>query len=138
MAFVSSVALWWIYFNRSAGYGSKVIASASTRPVGGSAYTYFHLPMVAGIIVTAVGDDLHDRTPAGPPSLSAAVLALAGRCCSWPATLLYKRALSGMLIPSHLGGHRGASGPAGPRTGRAAACDRKRGNPGDGRRRGLG
>jgi low temperature requirement protein LtrA len=56
VAFFGSVALWWVYFNFSAWYGSEAITSApDPGRLGRSAYTYCHLPMVAGIIVTAVG-----------------------------------------------------------------------------------
>jgi low temperature requirement protein LtrA len=49
VAFVGSAALWWIYFNRSAEDGRAVIARlADPGRLGRVAYTYFHLPMVAG------------------------------------------------------------------------------------------
>jgi low temperature requirement protein LtrA len=104
-AFLGSVILWWIYFNRSAGYGSKVMASTpDPGRLGRSAYTYFHLPMVAGIIVTAVGDDLVIAHPGGPSSISTAVVIVAGPLLFLVGHLLYKHALSGVLIPSHLVG----------------------------------
>jgi low temperature requirement protein LtrA len=42
-----------------------IAGSADPGRLGRSAYTYCHLPMVAGIIVTAVGDELVIATPAG-------------------------------------------------------------------------
>jgi low temperature requirement protein LtrA len=58
-AFVGSVALWWLYFHRSAEASAQVI-SGSTDPgrLGRSAYHLIHPVMVAGIIVVAAGDQL--------------------------------------------------------------------------------
>ncbi len=58
IAFVSSVGLWWIYFDRSADASARQIAaSADPGRLGRSAYTFIHPIMVAGIIVAAAADD---------------------------------------------------------------------------------
>ncbi len=58
-AFVGSVAVWWIYFAHNAELSTHVIEESNDPGrLGRSAYTYFHVPMVAGIIVAAVGDEL--------------------------------------------------------------------------------
>jgi len=65
-AFFGSVALWWIYFARKAEVSSHVIArSSDPGRLGRAAYTYAHLPMVAGIIVSAVADELTIAHPMG-------------------------------------------------------------------------
>jgi low temperature requirement protein LtrA len=49
VAFVGSVALWWIYFSRGAEAASEIISSSEDPGrLARSAYTYFHIPMVAG------------------------------------------------------------------------------------------
>jgi low temperature requirement protein LtrA len=49
VAFLGSVALWWIYFARGADAAREVVTSSEAPGrLGHSAYTYFHLPMVAG------------------------------------------------------------------------------------------
>jgi low temperature requirement protein LtrA len=59
VAFVGSVALWWLYFDRSADEGARLIAeSADPGRLGRSAYHLIHPIMVAGIIVVAAADDL--------------------------------------------------------------------------------
>jgi len=59
VAFVGSVALWWVYFHRSAEAASRVLASTTdSGRLARSAYTYLHLPMVAGIIAVAAADEL--------------------------------------------------------------------------------
>ena len=57
-AFLASVAMWWIYFDVGARRGSELIEHEQ-RPglIGRQAYTYGHIPIVAGIIVLAVADE---------------------------------------------------------------------------------
>ena len=56
-AFAGSVALWWIYFDRSAEDGARVIAgSPDPGRLANSAYHLIHPVMVAGIIVAASAD----------------------------------------------------------------------------------
>jgi len=58
-AFFGSVAMWWIYFDTSAQRASDRFArAADPGRVARNAYTYLHLPIVAGIIVCAVADEL--------------------------------------------------------------------------------
>lgn len=50
-AFAGSVALWWIYFDRSAEDGARVIAeSPDPGRLANSAYHLIHPVVVAGII----------------------------------------------------------------------------------------
>ena len=57
-AFVGSIAMWWIYFDVGARRGSELIEH-DERPglIGRQAYTYGHIPIVAGIILLAVADE---------------------------------------------------------------------------------
>jgi low temperature requirement protein LtrA len=105
VAFVGTVALWWIYFFRSAEGGSRVISSAADPGrLGRSAYTYFHLPMVAGVIVTAVGDELAIAHPDGPARAATTAVILGGAALFLAGHALFKRALSGRLYVSRLVG----------------------------------
>ena len=56
IAFLETVALWWIYFGAPAER-SRGAVSASDDPgrLARDAYTYVHLPIIAGIIATAAG-----------------------------------------------------------------------------------
>ncbi|MCZ8019580.1 low temperature requirement protein A [Novosphingobium sp.] len=57
LAFMSSVLMWWLYFDLGQKRGSEHISSnAEVGRVGRSAYTYLHMPIVLGIVVTAVAD----------------------------------------------------------------------------------
>jgi low temperature requirement protein LtrA len=67
VAFLETAALWWLYFG-AAGELSRAAMSASDDPgrLARDAYTYLHLPIVAGIIATAVGAHLLIAEPSDP------------------------------------------------------------------------
>ena len=79
VAFAGSVALWWLYFDRSAGASAEVIA-ASDDPgrLGRSAYHLIHPVMVAGIIVAAAGDDKILSSPSSAATAASTALILGG------------------------------------------------------------
>ncbi len=59
LAFLSTAALWWLYFNLVAALAERRLAEAVNRTVlARDAYTYLHVVIVAGILLTAVGDEL--------------------------------------------------------------------------------
>jgi low temperature requirement protein LtrA len=70
VAFVETAALWWLYFGATAQHARVTISSCEDPGgVARDAYTYAHLPIVAGIIATAVANGLliaaPDETPNG-------------------------------------------------------------------------
>jgi low temperature requirement protein LtrA len=77
VAFGGIAALWWLYFDRSADEGARLIAaSADPGRLGRSAYHFIHPIMVGGIILTATADDLVLARPdaVGVPSTSWLIL----------------------------------------------------------------
>ena len=79
IAFVGSVALWWLYFDQSAGAAAEMIArSDDPGRLGRSAYHLIHPVMVAGIIVTAAADEKVLSDPGQPASTAAAWMILGG------------------------------------------------------------
>jgi low temperature requirement protein LtrA len=95
VAFLGSVALWWIYFHRSAEAATEVFSSAADPGrLARSAYTYLHLPMVAGIIAVAAADE-HGTSASVALTLGGTALFLAGHA-------LFERAVFGGLRWSHL------------------------------------
>jgi low temperature requirement protein LtrA len=59
VAFLETAALWWLYFGAAAEHSRDVMeASEDPGRLARDAYTYLHLPIVAGVILSAVGDDL--------------------------------------------------------------------------------
>jgi len=105
VAFLGSVAMWWIYFNVGAETASRRISNA-TDPgrLGRLAYTYMHLPLVAGVIVAAVGDDLVLAHPDGDADAMTAATLLAGAALYLVGNLLFKRATANRPALSHIVG----------------------------------
>jgi low temperature requirement protein LtrA len=98
VAFAGSVALWWVYFDRSAEDAGEVIArSADPGRLGRSAYTYCHIPMVAGIIVAAVGDELMLAHPDGHAGAATAATVLGGPALFLAGHGAFKRMVFGRV-----------------------------------------
>jgi low temperature requirement protein LtrA len=105
VAFAGSVAMWAIYFNIGAERTSKKIAkSDDPGRIARSGYTYLHILIVSGIIVTAVGDELVLHHPDGHTELATAAAILGGPALYLLGNALFKR-LSASRVPlSHLVG----------------------------------
>jgi low temperature requirement protein LtrA len=92
VAFVGTVAMWWIYFNIGAERGSEQIAhSDDPGRLGRLAYTYIHLLPVAGIIVAAAADELVLAHPDGHMDFKTAATALGGPALFLLGNLVFKR-----------------------------------------------
>lgn len=101
-AFAASIAMWWIYFHKGAEAGSeKISKSAESGRLARSAYTYLHMPIVAGIILSAVADDLLLAHPDGHPDLKTAACAIGGPLLFLVGTILFKHNIRGFLQLSH-------------------------------------
>jgi low temperature requirement protein LtrA len=101
-AFLGSLAMWWIYFHKGAEAGSEQI-SRSSEPgrLARLAYTYLHMPIVAGIIVTAVADELVLKHPAGHSGAATVLSAIGGPLLFLLGTILFKHSIRGFLQLSH-------------------------------------
>jgi len=104
-AFVGSLAMWWIYFHVGAEAGSEQL-SKSSEPgrLARLAYTYLHMPIVAGIIVSAVADELVLKHPGGHSDLKTVISAIGGPLLFLVGTVLFKYSFRGFLQLSHGGG----------------------------------
>jgi low temperature requirement protein LtrA len=105
VAFLGSVAMWWIYFNIGAERGSLKI-SGSTDPGrhARDVYTYFHIPIIAGIVVGAVGDEITIAHPTGHMELTTAIALLGGPALYLLGNVFFKRASAKHYPLSHLAG----------------------------------
>ena len=106
-AFVGSVAMWWIYFDVGARRGSELIEH-DDRPglIGRQAYTYGHIPIVAGIIVMAVADEQVLTHPTGHLESYYIAALIGGGLLFIGGTALFKRMTSGQSFwpLSHVAG----------------------------------
>jgi low temperature requirement protein LtrA len=104
-AFIGSLAMWWIYFHKGAEAGSELISNSSEPGrLARLAYTYLHLPIVAGIIVSAVADDLVLAHPAGHSDLRTVLTSIGGPVLFLIGTILFKHTIRGWLQLSHVVG----------------------------------
>ena len=105
VAFLGSVAMWWIYFNIGAERGSREITgSADPGRYARAVYTYFHIPIVAGIVVCAVADEITIAHPVGHSDLPAALALLGGPFLYLAGNVFFKRASAKYYPLSHLVG----------------------------------
>jgi low temperature requirement protein LtrA len=104
-AFVGALAMWWIYFHRGAEAGSELISrSAEPGRLARLAYTYLHMPIVAGIILAAVANDLvltHSSDHSDPRTVASAI---GGPLLFLVGTILFKHTIRGFLQLSHSAG----------------------------------
>jgi len=79
VCFAGSATLWWLYFDRVAAHARGGLARSGDESgvLARDAYTYLHIPIVAGIVLVAVGDELVIAHP-GAGSTWFSCLALAG------------------------------------------------------------
>lgn len=98
VAFFGSVALWWVYFSRAAEEAREAFAS-STDPgrIARSAYTYFHLPIIAGIIAVAAADELVLAHPSEHGTSASIALTLGGTALFLAGHAFFKWAVFGLV-----------------------------------------
>jgi low temperature requirement protein LtrA len=102
---VGSIAMWWIYFHKGAEAGSELISkSAESGKLARLAYTYLHMPIVAGIILTAVSDELVLKHPGGHSDVKTVISAIGGPLLFLTGTILFKLSIRGFLQLSHIAG----------------------------------
>ena len=104
-AFVASIAMWWLYFDVSVEAGSERISkSDDPGALARLAYTYFHLPIVAAIVLAAVGDEFLLHHPTGHAD-GEMTLAIVGSSALYLfGNLLFKRAVLNRWAWTHVGG----------------------------------
>jgi low temperature requirement protein LtrA len=78
-SFIGSAAMWWIYFDIGARRGSSMISEADNAGlIARNAYTYLHMPIVGGVVVTAVGDQIMLTHPSGATDAAFILTAIGG------------------------------------------------------------
>jgi low temperature requirement protein LtrA len=97
VAFVETAALWWLYFGATAEH-ARVTMSTCDDPgrLARDAYTYLHLPIIAGIIATAVGNDLLIAGPHDAPSGVALAMILGGPALYLVGESLFRWRMTGV------------------------------------------
>jgi len=79
VSFAGAVALWWVYFDRSADAAAEVIAAAEDPGrLARAGYHMIHPVMIAGIIVVAAADQKILRFPSATAPAASAWMILGG------------------------------------------------------------
>jgi len=102
LAFLATAALWWLYFSLVATIAERRLALAENRTVlARDAYTYLHVVIVAGILLSAVGDELVIAHPTEQlPDAEVAVVV------SGPALYLLAHVALRLRMTGTIGGRR--------------------------------
>jgi low temperature requirement protein LtrA len=103
LAFVTSIALWWIYFDRSAAFAASALASSpDPGRLARSAFYWAQVPIVAGIIGVAAGDRLLLARPTQPAGVATASILLGGTAIFLVGHALFKLAIWHHVSRSHI------------------------------------
>jgi low temperature requirement protein LtrA len=87
---------------KGAEAGSELISKSSeSGRLARLAYTYLHLPIVAGIVLSAVADELVLQHPMGAPDVRTISTAIGGPMLFLVGTILFKYSIRGFLQLSH-------------------------------------
>lgn len=105
VSLIGSIAMWWVYFHLGVEAGAKqIVSSDESGKFARVAYTYLHLPIVLGIVVSAVGDEILLAHPQGHMDTKAALSIIGGPMLFLLGTLLFKHVIRGIYQLSHLVG----------------------------------
>jgi low temperature requirement protein LtrA len=103
VAFVGTGALWWLYFGEVAEHSRRRLAeSEDPGRLARDAYTYLHLPIVAGIIMVAIADDLLIAHPAGTLSAVGIMMTVGGPALYLLGETLFRIRMIGSANPKRL------------------------------------
>lgn len=105
--FLGTLVMWWLYFGTASKDAIEVITKSDDPGRIGAYYHYVHVVMIAGIIVTAVGNDLTLAHPHDAPSLGQGIAMMAGPAIYLFGSTLYKKVVYGVVPLSHIVGMAG-------------------------------
>jgi low temperature requirement protein LtrA len=105
LAFLATAALWWLYFNLVATIAQRRLAEAENRTLlARDAYTYLHVVIVAGILLSAVGDEIVIAHPTDELSDAEVIAVVCGPALYLLAHVLLRLRVAGTISPRRLAG----------------------------------
>lgn len=102
--FIGTLAMWWLYFGTSSKDATAAITRSDDPGRIGAYFHYVHAILIAGVIATAVGNDLVLAHPHAQPTTAYIAVLLAGPAIYLLGSVIYKRVVHGALPLSHLVG----------------------------------
>ena len=105
LAFLSTAALWWLYFNLVATISQRRLGlSNDSTTLARDGYTYLHVIIIAGIIVTAVGDEIVIQHPLDQLPTPELVAVVAGPTIYLLGHALFRLRMAGTVSWKRLAG----------------------------------
>ncbi|MBA2358993.1 MAG: low temperature requirement protein A [Actinobacteria bacterium] len=105
VAFLATAALWWLYFNYVARIAERRLELAQDRVrLARDGYTYLHALIVAGVIVSAVGNELVIAHPTDTLPGAQVAAVVAGPAIYLLAQVLFRLRLARTVSWRRLGG----------------------------------
>lgn len=105
LAFMITAALWWLYFNYVSVIAARRLALAEDRTrLARDAYTYLHVLLVAGIVVSAVGDELVIQHPTEELPSEELIAVVAGPALYLLAHVALRLRMTGTISNKRLAG----------------------------------
>lgn len=102
--FLGTLAMWWLYFGTSSEDATRTITRSDDPGRIGAYFHYLHAILVAGIIATAVGNDLVLAHPHDAVKTSYALVLSAGPAIYLLGSAIYKKVVYGVVPASHIAG----------------------------------
>lgn len=104
VAFLASLAMWWVYFDTGSKAANRAITQSSDPGRLGVQFVYAHVVLVAGIIVWAVGNELVIAHPDGRMEDKYVAVLIAGPALYLLGNATFKTIVFGRFPLSHLVG----------------------------------
>lgn len=101
---VSSLAMWWVYFDTSSEVGAEKIQKVDDPGMLGLKYHAVHVVLVGALIMSAVGDELTVNHPLGYISLAAIFVIIVGPVIYLMSNMAYKWLTCHIIAKSHIVG----------------------------------
>jgi low temperature requirement protein LtrA len=101
---LSSLSMWWVYFDTSSEAGAEKIKEAVDPGLLGLKYHAVHVVLVGALIMSAVGDELVVMHPLGHVPLEGIFVIIVGPIIYLAANLVYKWLTYKTIPISHVAG----------------------------------
>ncbi len=102
--FAGTLAMWWLYFGTSSKDATGTITNSDDPGRIGAYFHYVHAVLVAGIIATAVGNDLVLAHPHDVVKTGYAITLAGGPAIYLLGGAIYKKIVYGVIPVSHIAG----------------------------------
>jgi len=101
---LSSLSMWWIYFDTSSEAGAEKIQKVDNPGLLGLKYHSIHVVLIGGLIMSAVGDELVVNHPLGHVTPEAIFVIVISSIIYLIANMIYKWFTCHIIARSHIAG----------------------------------